>query len=178
MGLLAPRSEIRYFDNGNNQNSKSTRVRPPANIDEWQDWFRTYSIIFTSRYPYAAPELFGYQKRIYSLYLKNKNTFIWRLYDEEFRKYKACRWPEDFEWQKLNQGILNDVEDIQARSDNRRNRFNNQNKTKSSVKWPKNGTCHAWNGKGCKGGNNCKWTHACVWCKSKDHKAAQCDSKK
>ncbi len=161
-------------------------MRPPANIEEWLDWFLTYCIIYSAKYPHSATELFGYIKRIYGLYHKHRNTFIWRLYDEEFRKFKA--WNPKTEWHELHQKTLNAVEEIQTRKKSNYTYQGNGNgsgngkgagkENTKKVKLPRNGTCFHWNGNGCKAGNNCKWLHACSYCKSKDHKAAQCESKK
>ncbi len=177
LGLLAPSCDVKFSDVKSGVARANNKVKPPANIEEWRHLFLTYAIIYTSRFILAAPEMFGYIQRIYGLYYKYKNTFIWRLYDEEFRRFKAANPLTP--WHKRHLETLWEVEEIQSRNQAKSNQFNQKSGSdkKTSVKLPRNGTCHAWNTKGCKAGTKCIFTHGCCYCK-KDHKYDACPDKK
>ncbi|MCP3929064.1 MAG: hypothetical protein GY705_08190, partial [Bacteroidetes bacterium] len=154
--------------------------------------FLKYCIIFCSKYPKASVGLFGYIQRIYSLHQKHKGSLFWRHYDEEFRKFKMVK-PKT-PWNDYHNPTMTAVEEIilaqQARSDLFVKQVQPQQKqlaiqSRQQVKaaktnkidLPKNGSCHHWNAKFCKAGQNCKWSHICSYCGEKDHKAPACPSK-
>ncbi|MCP3932547.1 MAG: hypothetical protein GY705_26040, partial [Bacteroidetes bacterium] len=169
LGWLAPRSNLR-FQKSNTMNARfAARVEPPKNIEEWRTWFLVYCIIYTTKYTDSSPELFAYIQKIYGLYYLHKNTFIWRLYDEEFRKAKAC--DPELHWNDTHQRSLDSVIMFNSQAEN------NKSNEAGSLKLPKNGTCIAWNKSYCKGGAGCKWQHVCAFCK-KDHKAKFCTNRK
>ncbi|MCP3933254.1 MAG: hypothetical protein GY705_29640, partial [Bacteroidetes bacterium] len=168
LGLLAPRCEMKFIESSTTAKTLQKITKPASSFDEWENWFLTYCIIYTSSFPYAASELFGYIKRIKGLWLKAKNSFVWRTYDEEFRKWKASN-PET-PWHDLKQDLLNIVEEIHVNANNSNNsqtsyttgntnnnaeNFSNgfaNKKNGKGVKFPKNGMCHAWNRNSCKAG--------------------------
>ena len=71
--------------------------------------FCVYATIYTSRYYKAAPQLFEYMNRIYGLHAKSPNSYIWRLYDEEFHKRKAA--DPSLDWHEVNDKCLRAVEE-------------------------------------------------------------------
>ncbi len=170
--------------------STSPKYCPPSHIDEWRRWFHRHCTIYTAKFIDAGAQLFEYVNRIYGLHAKHPNTFIWCLYDEEFRKLKtAKRWKE---WHKLDPGCLRAVEEehvIALRKKqlmaNRGNSgyngpngaSNGNNANSGMVRFPSNGTCHHWNRGECTTKGKCRWLHMCVWCKQ-DHKAIVCKNKK
>ncbi len=131
-------------------------------------------------------QLFGYIQRIYSLSYEHRGTFFWRLYDEEFRRYKAGKI--DLEWNELNASTLQAVKemllhqearvlDSKSTSQAQPSQASGQGQSQKKMKLPINGTCLHWNKKMCKSGSNCKWKHLCCHCFSKDHKAPACPNK-
>ena len=65
------------------------KVRTAANVEEWRRWWCIYTIIYTSEYPLAGPQMAAYENKIFAIKARYSNTFIWRNYDEEFRRQKA-----------------------------------------------------------------------------------------
>ncbi|MCP3929541.1 MAG: hypothetical protein GY705_10610, partial [Bacteroidetes bacterium] len=196
LGWLAPRSEQKFQETTSTSSNKTImKVKPSANIDEWRDRFTTYAIIYTSRFKKSAPEMFAYTKRIYGLKFRSPNSFLWRLYDEEFRKLKAVDPTKT--WDKIHQPTLFRVEEVLNQTsyklnlsgqntnsqnsgygNSNQNQYQNVNKNKSKLKFPKNGTCHSWNMANCKAGGpeKCKFKHICSFC-LKNHKAINCTNR-
>ncbi len=111
LGSLAPRTDVPSRVNFNYvQGSQAqlaftpSRVKQPANVLEWLNWFCIYSSIYTQRFATASPKMFSYVNRIFELQREEPTTFIWRHYDELFRRIKA-RFPK-LPWQIINSQIL------------------------------------------------------------------------
>ncbi|MCP4256220.1 MAG: hypothetical protein GY774_01680 [Planctomycetes bacterium] len=175
LGCLAPRSDIKPRENLSpllQLTTASPKHRPPATIDEWRRWFHVYATIYTSRFNDAAPQMFEYVNRIYGLHAKHPNTYIWRLYDEEFRRYKASHPKTN--WHELEPKCLAAVEEEYVVSNRRKG---GADKSGGVENFPRNGTCHHWNRGDCTTKGKCRFTHVCCWCKQ-DHKAIFCKNKK
>ena len=125
LGLLAPSSNVKFEDVKDSLVRCNNKVKPPATIEEWRTWFLRYAIVYTSKYLLAGPEMFGYMERIYGLYYRFRNTFIWRLYDEEFRKHKAGH--VDTPWHEIHDPSLLVVQEVDAKNQNKRVQNQNQN---------------------------------------------------
>ncbi len=184
LGSLAPRTDIKPQENVHPllRLTTSTRYRRPHDVDEWRRWFHRFSAVYTAKFTDAGPQLFEYVNRIFGLQAKHPNTYIWSLYDEEFRKKKAAI--PDLEWHELDIPLLNLVEEEHQVNAKKRNqggkKFNQKNQSESNPKLqnlPTNGTCLFWNRGSCSTKGKCRWLHACCWCKQ-DHKASVCPSKK
>ena len=181
LGCLAPPSDIKPKEQQNlllSLTNSKPRFRPPFSIDEWRRWFCIYATIYTTRYYKSAPQLFEYINRIYGLQAKSPNTYIWRLYDEEFRKRKAA--DPSLDWHEINEKCLRAVEEqhmvwLQKKQNFNNNSSSGSNDKKSSSNLPKNGTCNFWNkNDNCRSRpGSCKYKHVCTWCKG-DHRAPHC----
>ncbi len=87
-----------------------------------------YAIVFCSKYQKAGLQLFAYIQRIYGLYYKHKGTFFWRLYDEEFRRYRQA--DVNAEWHELEPKTLQAVEEMLLHQEFRAGDGKNLPKTK------------------------------------------------
>ena len=175
LGCLAPRSDIRQKESETfweKLTNSSPKYRPPSNVDEWRRWFSTYSAIYVAKYPKSGPEIIEYMNRIYGLHCSRPNTYIWRLYDEEFRKKKFN--DVTLKWDEINDKCLRFVEEQHAVWLKKKNQNKNAN-PQNQKNQKQNGTCNFWNKGQCKR-ESCNWKHVCSLC-SGDHKKSVCKSK-
>ncbi len=183
LGSLAPKSELRprmFVDQSKDSQQLSltpSRVRPPRDLFEWICWFSMFASLYTTKYPKAGPQMWGYLKRIMGLYRRDMSLNLWREYDEEFRRIKACC--PGLPWHLLQPHILSEVQDGIAQDTGSSPQGQvkmftqeKQEKKKPGLKLPRNGTCHSWNTSGCRS-SSCKYKHVCCFCKA-DHKATSC----
>ncbi|MCP3890845.1 MAG: hypothetical protein GY702_18525, partial [Desulfobulbaceae bacterium] len=116
LGLLASRSEqkpkvnVESHDGVSQVSLLPPKVRVPANIDEWRKWWCIYATIYTSRFALATSQMFAYENKIFSYVKRFPGTFVWRLYDEEFRKLKQS--DVDLNWHETHQPALNAILDV------------------------------------------------------------------
>ncbi|MCP3892664.1 MAG: hypothetical protein GY702_27880, partial [Desulfobulbaceae bacterium] len=177
LGLLASRSEqkpkvnVESHDGVSQVSLLPPKVRVPANIDEWRKWWCIYATIYTSRFALAASQMFAYENKIFSYVKRYPGTFVWRMYDEEFRKLKQS--DVDLNWHETHQPALDAILDVVMGARDFTASGNNVTKKKKLLA---NGTCYHWNRGNCKKDTNCKWKHACNTCMG-DHKVADCKKK-
>ncbi len=183
LGSLTPRNDfdpkvdVRYAPGVMSQVSLTpARARPPANIHEWIKLFNIFASVYTTQCPKAAPQMFTYVNRIVQLQRKSPQTFVWRFYDEVFRRVKAQYPP--LTWHVIHQPILNEAEDMAFNFRQRTQRpnqdQNRQQQGNSSLpnRLANDGTCHKYNRGNCSFAA-CKYLHACCHCKGK-HPAIHC----
>ena len=87
----------------NPQVSLNRPVKLISNFREWMSLFSTYAAVYTSAHPQEAPALFTYMVRIFEL--SQEGGYLWRTYDEAFRKLKA-KYPAVL-YQEHNPQLLN-----------------------------------------------------------------------
>ncbi len=154
LGSLAPRSELSPKMNvdqtrdGHQISLTPSWVRQPKDFWEWLLWFNKFCAIYTSKYYKAAPQLFAYINRIMGLHRRDPKAGLWRNYDDEFRRIKACC--PGLPWHLLQPQILPEVQDsvcdehvTTSYGGKQQNRDKNENSKK--LIFPPNGTCHPWN---------------------------------
>ncbi len=66
----------------------ANRTRKITSISEWHYLMGIYVTIYIQAHPEEGPELVTYMNRIYDMWREEPNTYIWRTFDEEFRKGK------------------------------------------------------------------------------------------
>ena len=146
------------------------KPRQPATIYEWMSMFATFSAIYTLKYPEEAPSLFTYILRVMGLTKSHPSTYIWRIYDERFRKLK--QYAEHLPWQMLNQHVLHEAQEVSSSKPSTEAKgegpVHNENVNKC---------CHAFNRKsGCKNtADACNYRHLCSKCQG-PHSADKCKS--
>ncbi len=175
LGSLMPKKEIRSSNGGDDgQSTAASKGKAPANIAEWCYLFNIFASVYTQKYPYAAPQLFTYVNKITAMQKRDRYTYIWRYYDELFRKLKS-ECPK-MVWHLKNEAVFDDAVDMHERVSNgtRRSRYGdndkqtNQKKTRTKSK----NTCRKWNWKTCKY-TDCIYAHVCALCRGA-HTAQTC----
>ena len=174
LGSLVPKLD-RYgsgavnfaFSQGNTSHLQFTPNKPPqpSNIYEWINWFGVFAAIYTRRYSAQAPSLFTYIQRVMSLSRSHPNSYVWRIYDERFRRLK--QYSDALPWFLLDQHVLNDAKEISSQSKGTQGSQGKGNKGKSQVtsQDPKK-PCFAYNRhSGCsRHANSCRYKHECTGC--------------
>ena len=145
------------------------KPRQPATIYEWMSMFSTFSAIYTLKYPEEAPSLFTYILRVMGLTKSHPNSYIWRIYDERFRKLK--QYSVNLPWQMLNHHVLQESQEVSASKPSTEARGKGL-PPKGNV----NKCCYAFNRKsGCKKtANACNYRHLCSKCQG-PHSADKCN---
>ncbi|MCP4262982.1 MAG: hypothetical protein GY774_36540 [Planctomycetes bacterium] len=177
---LKPKVDMNYAAGAGNQISFTpTQAKQPASFQEWVSWFSIYCSVYTERYPESAPQLFSYINKVLELYRDEPNTYIWRSYDELFRRIKSMC--PSLRWHIVHPEIIR-----KARSEferltfaKRRNEASGRGKpfkrnaSSSDPKVGSTGTCNIFNeGKVCPF-KNCRYSHVCSSCKGQ-HTKVQC----
>ena len=184
LSLLAPFNETKDSDInvGYNKGSVSNislstaKARKASHIFEWLRWFTTYSAIYTAKYPNEAPALFTYISRIINLHKEDSNGFLWREYDESFRRIREF---SQLTWHRINNDIMFDVKSAHKAQSNKpsNSRYspstNTQTYTQSnSLNNPKK--CNGFNlPAGCSN-PSCIYAHKCKVCNSVTHGSHKC----
>lgn len=198
MENYVPSTNINVDKSANNALSiTSTRIRKVSNIFEWLQAFHIYASVYTEKFPLAAPQMFSYANRIMSMASdQSLGGFIWRVYDEQFRKLKALM--PNLQWHIRDEQILSKAKEAanrlsrpqfgspavasqQHRSKNQSKSFKPRPQQVSAAKprgWQKpNGLC--WNaneGKSC-AKNPCTMKHICWYCFKEGHFGLTCKDK-
>ena len=181
LGVLAPRSDsasslnVRHTQGYNSQVSLTpSRPRQAADIFEWIRWFSIYAAVYTEKWPASSPQMWTYLPKIIRLYKKTPNSFVWRTYDELFRrmKEKSPKLP----WHVINPHLMEEAEEILLIQQSTKKREQGKGKDgQKFIKLPSNGTCHRYNrGRECQV-SKCKFSHTCSHCRA-DHPAVRCKS--
>ena len=136
-----------------------SKPRPPANIYEWVNLFSTFAAVYTQKYPQEAPQLFTYMQRVMSITRSHPASFIWRIYDERFRRLK--QYSQSLPWHLLDHHILHEAQEVSSTTKN----VQGQSKGKVLPQSVEVKTCFAFNKKiGCKK-VNCPYKHICSKCR-------------
>ncbi len=176
-----PRMDFRYATGSVSQFSLTpAKSKPVSNINEWVKLFNIYASVYVIRFPEAASQMFTYVNRVYSLYKRQPQTFVWRFYDEIFRRIKTMFPP--LTWHILHHPLVQEAEEVNASFQNRNVARRNNNTTSSNNSNSPNaalpqrlnndGTCHRYNRGSCNF-KNCKYQHQCCNCKGR-HPAVHC----
>ena len=145
------------------------KPRQPANIYEWVSMFSTFASIYTQKYPEESPSLFTYILRVMGLTKSHPASYIWRTYDEMFRKLK--QYSQQLPWQMLNHHVLHEAQEAIS------NKPSSESKGKGPApKGNVNKYCFNFNKKsGCrKTANSCLYRHICSKCQGA-HSAEKCN---
>ena len=190
LGSLIPRNEyastvhMAYAPASISQVSLTpTRAKQPNNFAEWLSWFSIYASVYCEQHPAQAPQLFTYISRIQNLSFRRPISYVWRAYDECFRRVKA--FSPGLPWHIIQDQILRDAEDLAAaaaRNQSFRRAANNNNNNNQSgtnarhegQRGDKSAVCFDYNdiNKPCKR-PVCKFPHKCSKCHN-NHPAYQC----
>ena len=111
-------------------------------------------------------------KRVSGLIKSYPSTYIWRLYDESFRRLK--QYSESLPWHVLNHHVLHEAREMAASpkvavGHNSYSRGKGVPQKSAIV-----GLCYGFNKvTGCKRPNNCTFRHVCSKCEAQ-HPAFKC----
>ncbi|MCP4261718.1 MAG: hypothetical protein GY774_30080 [Planctomycetes bacterium] len=190
LGSLIPRNEnvsrinMRYVPGPNNQIAFTpAQSKQPASFQEWLSCFCIFATVYTEKYKLAAPQMFSYISRVQELSREEPLSYVWRQYDELFRKIKGL-CPQ-LPWHVLQPQILSKARCMTDRIVmSTKRKFDPparvQNKSKRSSSSYDNrqgnsmlGTCNIFNeGRTCPF-KNCRYTHTCANCRGQ-HNRTQC----
>ena len=92
------------YDNGNALQFNPYKPRAPANFVEWLKLFCTYSAIYLDAHPEHGAGIASYISRIANMSQKQPPSYLWRQYDENFRRVRARNTA--LPWFKVHTGIL------------------------------------------------------------------------
>ena len=139
---------------------------------KWEQAFRTFSKIYTGRYPNKSSELIQYNHIIFTA----SQTYIWEnvyLYDKEFRlhisNYPPCSWAVIL--QQAWAMYLKDWIKLDSTGSFPRNGNNNPNSK------GKKENCRRFNVGKCTAGRSCKFDYRCNECGKWGHGAHICCKK-
>ena len=187
LGILVPRSEspqglnMAYAPGYTSQITlQPAKVRLPPNFFEWVKWFSTFSAIYTQKYPTEAPQLFSYIHIVAGLNRNYASTWVWRSYDEKFRKVKP--FSLSLPWHVLDHHILHEAltaNNVQANQPNNQQGKKTNNQQNSGSKGQGEGkgrVCYAFNKvSGCSNPPRlCKYDHHCSRCGRGGHPQHKC----
>ena len=177
--------DLMSLDNNSDQNSSQSQGGTPSNhkpkkvpnFSEWSRLFHIYCSIYVIKHPESASELFSYVNLIQSLSNRRPISYLWRSYDEHFRKLRSLA--PTLPWHVRHQQVISLAEDdlnLEASRSNFRAKTRptiNTNNT-NNVKQTKSNVCYDYNniGKFCTR-SNCPYQHKCAKC-SLNHPAHMC----
>ena len=165
LGLLRGKQETRSGNQASNNNSNPNSANVPKQPGSWSEWFRlfiVYAAVYLKKFPEEMEGLLSYMLRIHNMARKDSSTYVWRDYDEQFRKIRAHA--PDLPWHVTNQHILGDVQDNAILAS--KNNFRKQTNVRvENSKQKTGGFCFDYNDKSkfCTR-NNCKYSHKCSKC--------------
>ncbi|MCP3890951.1 MAG: hypothetical protein GY702_19070 [Desulfobulbaceae bacterium] len=99
LSLLAPKDEtpaslqMSFLEDEENQiNFSAAKSKKPATLAEWSYLFYSYASIYLPHHPNEAAQLVTYMQRIADMHKEEPNTYIWRFFDEHFRRMReGCK---------------------------------------------------------------------------------------
>lgn len=176
LGALIPKNENNQtkvnfgFAPGYASQMSFTPNKPPlpANVTEWVSWFSTFAAIYTEKYPSEAPYLFTYMQRVINISRSHYGTYIWRTYDEKFRRLK--QFSDSLPWHLQDHHVLQDAKDAVAQPRVYHNRpqrgRSTQQNSNQQLNDGKSGPCYAYNRRsGCmRPITSCRYRHECTSC--------------
>ena len=168
LGILKPRKVGRSEPKPSTSSGSAAPSDPkqPATFLEWFEWFTTFAAIYCTKQPKESVSLFSYMQLIYGLYQEPPLSYVWRTYDEEFRKLRAlCN---EFPWHTINSQTLRIakgacLEGLKGPSRRPGQKMDNSKGHKTT---DKASVCFQFNDRdkqGCRRAN-CKYAHKCAKC--------------
>ena len=165
------------FDQGGTSASQGgpstshTKIKKVPNFAEWSRLFHIYCSVYVIKHPESASEVFSYVNQIQALHNRRPISFLWRAYDEHFRKIRACA--PTLPWHVRHQQVISQAED-DLNLENLRSNFRAKSNKNSNVKQTSSNVCYDYNNKGkiCSR-SNCPYQHKCAKC-SLSHEAHLC----
>ena len=165
------------------------RAEEPKSFTQWVGLFNIFASVYTEQFPSEAPALFTYSTRIQELTLEG--GYIWRDYDDLFRKVKAkmpaLPWQEtstrllSMVHQKsksahphINRSQTNNYRPIVQNHSNPSTVPNHSNSPQTNRPFLPKDSCHSYYLTGQCKRNNCKFSHLCGYCQSPSHSINLC----
>ena len=135
---------------------------------------------YLQKFSKEAPHVFTYIQRIMSLSRTYPNTYIWRLYDERFRRVK--QFSRHLPWHLIDQNILQEVRAHLAQVKPGQGQGAARRQPPAAAGAAKNSTdkqpgfCFDFNKvEGCsKPPGSCIFRHQCTKCRKYNHPAFKC----
>ena len=179
---LLPRAQqggfVQLSDSGTLQ-FNPMRPRAPGSFMEWLKLFCIYASTYVDTHPHYGSQLFSYIIRIATISQENPNSYLWRQYDEDFRRMRKHNTA--LPWHLTNTHILSqaaetirDIARANARRQQRQQPQTSANKPVSHDNSTRSKWCFDYNDptKHCQR-RNCRYLHVCSKC-SGNHPAPAC----
>ena len=131
--------------------------------------FHAYTSIYCQVHPTESSALFTYSVRIKEL-SKRYPLEVWRTYDTNFRKLKACQ--PSLPWQQTNMELL--VPRTEASKAVERESNKGTQPFRSTGGSPPKDACHPYYYRGTCDKPSCKFQHVCGHCKRRGHSLHEC----
>ena len=151
------------------------RAKEPKSFSQWLGLFNIFASVYTEQFPSEAPALFTYSTRIQELTLEG--SFIWRAYDDLFRKGK--KKVPTLPWQETCTRLLGMIrqKSKSAHPQSNHSQTNNYRSTVSNHSNPPQtnqpflprDSCHKYYLTGQCNRNPCRFSHLCEYCQSPSH---------
>ena len=153
---------------------KPAKTSSPGSFNQWLQLFCTYATVYLERYQDEAPSLLTYIIRIFEM-SKKHGGYIWRAYDEGFRKVRAFA---PVPWHRTNWDLVFNVQNAESGNQPFRrnftpNKFPNKGKQAKEAK----GICFAFDRSGKCNRQPCHFRHECTVCNKRGHWKGICYSK-
>ena len=165
---------------------KPNKAQPPTSFYQWLRLFGVYSAVYLQKFPEQAPAMMTYISHILDLFTKHQG-FLWRTYDEEFRKIRAY---VDAPWHNTNWDLMLQTSHkipqhniIPQRNQPFRRGFNQQQgqppKQRQDLYRTPRGHCFSFdkNGQCTNKTQPCPYKHECTRCGKRGHSKINCYSK-
>ena len=150
----------------------------PKKLTSFYEWLKAYGVfmaIYLQKFPQDGPHLATYLLRIQSLNNRRPVSYVWRSYDELFRKVRA--FSPNLPWHLYNIPVLKDAEDEASEIARAAVRKQGDNRGPGKMgDTQKNLVCFEYNQKGkiCRR-QPCRYPHVCAKC-SAPHPAFMCSA--
>ena len=183
-GTADPAVSVSVHDDGNPSISlKTSKSTPPASYFQWLRLFGIYAAVYLQKFPNQAPSMVTYMVRILEINTKHAG-YLWRSYDENFRRVRAHVTEEVLPWHRINWDLLlQNMSNGPLSTPNPRNQpfrrnpnQTNQTRFDTTNRTPR-GICFVYDKQGKCDRPACRFEHKCTKCWRKGHPREKCYSK-
>ena len=149
---------------------KPAKTLPPGSFNQWLQLFCTYAAVYLERYQDEASSILTYIIRIFEM-SKKHGGYIWRAYDEGFRKVRAFA---PVPWHKTNWDLVFNVQTAENRNLPFRKNFTPRFQNKGKQTKESKGICFSFNRSGKCTRQPCQFRHECTVCNKRGHWKGSC----
>ncbi len=163
-------------------NQKQTK--PIGSFGDWFRLFNTYAAIYLEKFPEESSQILTYMDKIYVISLERPLSYVWRTYDENFRRIRGLipDKKNDCPWHLTLHDVLTEAREASFnakfpagngfRQSNFRGQGSSPQITSSNQQNP--AICNDFNKeKGCTR-SSCRFSHRCHRCRRANHPVYKC----